>query len=182
MNPLKNDDPRTMMHRLFNFMKADDFPKSNDDKHDDAAADPALWALLGRARPPVAPSPYFTRRVLREIARREEEKRDGSGGWRAWLTAWLRPRAAVWTTAAVAGAAVAFTAIGLLPSSASRRQIHQFPNPVPTLEAAGAANPTRTVATVDPAEAEGDVSVIAELDDLLDAQKNRVWLEDDTAS
>ena len=53
----------------------------------DPADDEALWRLLGRARGTEV-SPYFARRVLREVTLFEEEKQGGrvrGGGWLAGL-------------------------------------------------------------------------------------------------
>ncbi len=65
----------------------------------DPADDAALWRLLGRARAPEI-SPYFARRVLREVALAEEAKRGAHTRGRGWLAGLRgvlrRPRAAVW--------------------------------------------------------------------------------------
>ena len=66
----------------------------------DPADDAALWRLLGRARQSEV-SPYFARRVLREVTLFEEGKhgvgRPRGQGWLAGLRGVLRrPRAAVW--------------------------------------------------------------------------------------
>lgn len=70
-----------------------------------APGDP-VWDLLGRARPAPAPSPYFARRVLREVRFLAEENESAAAApapwnWRAWLRSWAP--AAVALTLAVSG-------------------------------------------------------------------------------
>ncbi len=70
-----------------------------------APGDP-LWDLLGRARPSPEPSPYFARRVLREVRFLAEEASGPASisapwNWSAWLRSWAPAAAAL--TLAVSG-------------------------------------------------------------------------------
>ena len=167
--------------------------------------DAALWDLLGRAGRPAPPSPYFARRVLREVAALEEGRREspghgGAGGdggsvWRRLaailgLSGAHRPRA----LAAVAGVLLlALSGAGFLWRSSSSDSALPGDG---VLLAQGAGTPPASalppVGRVSTEEGSGrnaepitdrDLAVIADLEDLLDNQENRVWLEeDDTAS
>lgn len=152
-----------------------------------SAEDRALWELLGHARQPATPSPYFTRRVLREVAFWEEEEKEAadrfrgsSGGW--WRRVFAagggwRPRFA----AAAAGVVLAgLFGFGLLRMASVEND-------------GGAAAPFAQTTTnggeggdelglVPESLSDRDLAVIADLDDLLDNQENRAWLEDDSAS
>ena len=136
--------------------------------------DRALWELLGSARRPEAPSPYFTRRVLREVAFREEEAaerfdQDGGGWWgRFFAASGWRLRVA----AAAAGIVLA------LRMSSLERNGHGA-SLAQTSEIAGDGD---TLGLVPEAISDRDLAVIADLDDLLENQENRVWLEDDSTS
>lgn len=142
------------------------------DDGDDLADDPGLWHTLGRSRQPPAPGAHFTHRVLREVARLEEE----IPAWRRWLG---RPRAFDWLAAhrrpalGAAAALVLTTAVTvrLLPTAG------QPPAPglknVPTPEVPAAVS-MLTLEGV----SEGDVGVISDLDELLETDENHLWLDD----
>ena len=68
----------------------------------DPRDDEALWNLLGRQSPPVKASPYFVRRVLREIA--FDDGRHG-GWWSRVRRVWTLPprHTAVWSGALALG-------------------------------------------------------------------------------
>lgn len=146
----------------------------------DPSDDEALWALLGRQEPPVNASPYFVRRVLRELPGVPP------GGW------WQRVRR-VWTfapryTAVCSGV----FALGVLCLST----VLKLPSGHPPMRRAAAttyavefsapANGIPSVAAETPAWAEEavpaqDVELIADLDNLLSREESRLWTEDDTA-
>ncbi len=145
-----------------------------------SAEDRALWELLGRARQPVAPSPYFTRRVLREVAFREEEEAadrsggDGGGWWRRVFAAgggW-RPRFAAATAGVVLAGLFGF---GLLRMAS----VANDGSAAPFAQTNGDRD---ELGLVPESLSDRDLAVIADLDDLLDNQQNRAWLEDDSAS
>ena len=151
----------------------------------DLREDEALWNLLGRQAPPVEASPYFARRVLREVALAEERR---GGGWPTFLRRlWLpTPRhAAAWSGAFAFGVLCLsamltipasrppFTgsAASVFPAEASAPAASEFlpsaPEPEPFAEAAPAVP---------------DVETIADLDNLIDREESRLWTEDsDTA-
>ncbi len=157
-----------------------------------AGADAALWDLLGRARPPAPPSPYFARRVLREVAALEEGRREAreGGGWGA-LAAFLglhrRPRL---LAAAAAGVALlALTGTGILwhasaPEEGARLARQEVPAASSLSASTGGgeeAGDEGMGVGLEPVT-DRDLAVIADLEDLLDTQENRIWLEDDAAS
>lgn len=154
--------------------------------------DEALWRLLGRARPPEA-SPYFSRRVLREVALAEENGRGARvssrgvlGGWLLGLRRTLRgPRGAVWSGAAV----VAIFWLSVVLTTNKPAPAHAPPvAPVETLAATQAAVPDAAAVTTAQADtapapaveevASQDVEVIADLDNEMAHEENRLWTED----
>ncbi len=146
----------------------------------DPGDDEALWALLGRQEPPVKASPYFARRVLREIA----EEPHG-GWWQRVRQSWtLAPRhAAAWSGVFALGV-LCLSAVLTLPSGRS---------PVARVTATTLAVEFSTPASAVPATATDapdsneeaapvqDAEVIADLDNLLSREESRLWTEDDTA-
>lgn len=57
-----------------------------------------LWDVLGRASKPPAPSPYFARRVLRDLDLDAGGKSGSADGWFAqirWFRAWMPVAAAI---------------------------------------------------------------------------------------
>jgi hypothetical protein len=93
------------------------------------------------------PSPFFARNVLRAI--REEKPAPVS------VFDWLRRR---WASAALASAAVALLAVAFIPSD-------EQPQSDTLLLAA------------EEVSASPDYAVISNLDELLDSERNSVWLE-----
>ena len=147
----------------------------------DPRDDEALWNLLGRHEPPAKASPYFARRVLREIALDEQR----GGGWFARLRrVWtLLPRhTAVWSGTLAFGM-LCLSAVLTIP--ASRPPVAVRPAEVAAADAYVAAEvlpapsepaPLGEVAPVQDAE------VIADLDNVLNREESRLWTEDtDTA-
>ncbi len=153
---------------------------------DSLADDPALWELLDRAPRPPAPGPWFAHRVLRAVACFEAER-----AVPAWRRRWdamvaTRPRVSwgIWSGATFAGAAGAVTvlAVGTFTRwSSPGATTHQAAPAVVATAAAG--NPGEEPAGVpEGAVREGDVSVIADLDELTETNENRVWLDEDDES
>ena len=140
----------------------------------DPADDEALWRLLGRAREPRV-SPYFARRVLREVTLSEESRRGGGGargwGWLAGLRgAWWRSRAAVLPVAA-------FWLAVVLTTNTSAPRHDALPAKMSAQTALTTAPAGRQVADVDEV-APQDVEVIADLDNLISREENRLWTDD----
>jgi hypothetical protein len=163
-----------------------------DPKNDDAGAetgrDEALWELLGKARP-VRVSPYFVRRVLRDLdAGDAVADNDLAAGWRAWLRpAWLL--AAGTAALAVVIGVVSLPSFPSLPMNgrpvavATRvhlpRQVATVPAvlPAPAAPAAstsGGAPDVELASDVSPQ----DVDVIADLDNLVAREETSVWTDD----
>jgi hypothetical protein len=133
----KNRDKRR------NFPTKDAFIRlaMNTEEHDD------LWELMGRAKAP-APSPFFSRNVLRAI-REEAQEKPG-------FLLWLRSRWQVATASTCAAAlAVTFAFMQTAPE--------QQPDPALLLVQQVSNSP--------------DLQVISNLDELLDSERNSVWLE-----
>ena len=153
--------------------------------------DEALWRLLGRVRG-VEASPYFARRVLREVILDEEGRgRAVAGG--GWL-AGLRPvlvgrRMATWPAAAVVAVfwlSVVLTTNRPAPAPVAGNVAHRASSPAmaPVMRAGAAANPaagtgtpSRTAAVPEDVAAQ-DVEVIADLDNLMTREESRLWTED----
>ncbi len=161
--------------------------------------DDALWHLLERAPRPTPVSPYFARRVLREVGALEG-CRPTLGGMSNWLArtwqAWRQQgRGALAGALAalvllVAGAGlfstrghspeVAATVPGVAPVTPD------VVEPVPDTELTGSdPSPQPTVAfssvASEPVVTAQDVEIIADLDNLLSREESRLWTEDDTA-
>ena len=160
----------------------------------------ALWRLLERAPQPKPVSPYFARRVLREVALLETT-RPAVGGTLNWLArtwqAWHRqPR---WVFAGALGAVtlLAVGGVGLsamhwhspaVPAVTSQAQpltpaLDEGDETIPPDAVADFDSvPQPTVALVsDSVVTAQDVEVIADLDNLLSREESRLWTEDDTA-
>ncbi|MEY2545951.1 MAG: hypothetical protein QOG48_1068 [Verrucomicrobiota bacterium] len=114
--------------------------------------DKQLWDLLGQAKTPPAASPFFARNIVREI--RQEPR------WKAIARAWLAPRRLIPATA-FAAALIA----GLM--------IFERPT---TQEDIGADSDP--IAQIDPQ----DYEVVADLDNLLAAEDNNLWDDDNDNS
>ena len=161
-----------------------------DGKHEDltpAEDDAALWGLLERAPRPKPVSPYFARRVLREVAALEEAgpaTAPAAPGWLARL--WQMWHGQARGVFAGALGAVALLAVGTNVSPLRRHT-----------PAAGTANVAQAAASAAPAEndamdvadpaadapvAAQDVEVIADLDNLLSSEESRLWTDEDTTA
>lgn len=147
--------------------------------------DEALWRLLGRARGAQV-SPFFSRRVVRELARATEKGgvTGGVGGWLAGLRQALRrPRAAVWPGAVVVATfwvAVVATTSTHAPGRADHRSLPDVSAAGMQAAAGTAAADQEPVAPMVAAEdvAPQDVEVIADLDNMITREENRLWTED----
>ena len=120
----------------------------NQEEHDE------LWDLLGKSRP-ASVSPLFSRNVLREVRALKQEP----SGTAAWLLfrfrCWLPQH---WRLVAVSSCAACLTVVML----------------------AGERNPDehqQIVAMAERVSASPDYQVINHLDELLDSEKNSVWLD-----
>ena len=155
--------------------------------------DAALWSLLERAPRPGPVSPYFARRVLREVAALEEAKPapvEGALGWpvRLWR-AWHGQARGV-----LAGAlgAVVLLAVGAGVSPSRWRAPVAVPGAAAALAGAADADPVEpgiptsndaaspSPAAADPPVAAQDVEVIADLDNLLSREESRLWTDENT--
>lgn len=120
--------------------------------------DDGLWEVLGQARPPRV-SPFFARNVLREV--------------RA-LPAPSTPSRAWWRWAIPATAAIALGLAGVLMPSGD--------DSAPSRISAAAASSGTDLAAetelpLETIQSNPDYEVIAELDTLLDFDKNDTWLD-----
>lgn len=115
-----------------------------------------LWDLLGQAKAP-APSPFFSRNVLRAIREEAQEK----PGALLWVRTRLEVLRRHWQMTAVTATGACAVAVALVvtfgPSS-----LHQ-PDPDLLLVQQVSVSP--------------DYQVISNLDELLDSERNSVWLE-----
>ncbi len=171
----------------------------------DLRADAPLWELLGRANRP-QPSPYFARRVLREVSL-WEEARDAERWWQPavlWRACRQVPRAAFLAGTPIAALVLVFVGLRLNPSGSpvspgkssvvaagvsSGANEPKDVSAVQTVSAAQltdsaevpAASPAGSVAASaalpDEVSAQ-DVDVIADLDTALKREQNRLWTED----
>ena len=114
-----------------------------------------LWEFLGKAREP-KPSSFFTANVMRAV-RAEVERPRGM----ASFTLWLRRK---WFIPATA-AACAIAVMALLPSPTS--ETHSMPS-VDDMALAVAES--------------SELNLIADLDTLVSADNNAIWLEADPSS
>ena len=156
----------------------------------------ALWKLLGHARP-VEVSPYFARRVLRDLDAGSAV--DEAAGWRAWLRpGWILAGSAAAVGAVVLGVASFSSPTVVQPRAVvSRRPIPSLPTvviqqpvspvrarPAVTAVPMVAAMPVTPVVKADAAiEVADDVSpqdvdVIADLDNLVAREETNVWTDD----
>ena len=146
--------------------------------------DQALWALLGQRRPTVEVSPYFARRVLREVALAEETRTVGwwgrlRGGWSRGTFA----RRAALGSGLLSGACATLLLVvahsGQTPQAASVAVVRetvaiQTAADVPTVAAEARSMDVgpQTKGQVQ------DVEVIADLDNALQREESRLWAED----
>lgn len=117
------------------------------------SGDRALWDLLG-ALPPPTVSPYFSRRVLRATIRVEEER----GPVLRWLRRLALPHPA-WSGALAAGL------VGVVSLSVAFHHSH-------VRQAAAIQKDARDDLSA------RDVEVIADLDNLLAYEENRIWTDE----
>lgn len=117
------------------------------------SGDPALWDLLG-ALPPPPVSPFFSRRVLRETVRLEEER----GLAVRWLRRWALPHPA-WS------GALAAALVGVVSLSLAFHGPHL--RPAAPMQKDGRDDLTAR-----------DVEVIADLDNLMAYEENRIWTDE----
>ena len=110
-----------------------------------------LWQLLGRAKTP-AVSPFFSRNVLRAI-REEQQEKPG-------FLLWLRRH---WTAVSISTCTACAVIIGTVAALPHRTVRQNSPDPVIVLAQQVSASP--------------DYQVISNLDELLDSERNSVWLE-----
>ena len=145
--------------------------------------DQALWTLLGGDASPAKVSPYFARRVLREVALAEEAR---AAGW------WNRLRNALPNGAFARRAALgsgllsgACAALLLVATHLERRlgpvslpSTQEVINAQPGVDASATAE---AVPVEESPQASGqvrDVEVIADLDNALQREESRLWTED----
>ena len=158
--------------------------------------DDALWRLLERAPQPGAVSPYFARRVLREVAALEKDRPPARGASRWLARRWrelFRPPSAAFACVLVAAA---LAVVGGTQLSSTRRLLVTASKPeaanptavaveeTDTNEAVAetSSSPSHGVATLaEPLVTAQDVEVIADLDNVLSREESRLWTEDDTA-
>ena len=161
----------------------------------------ALWRLLERAPRPRPVSPYFARRVLREVAALEEA-RPSVGSASDWLArtwqAWRRAPGMAFASAMVAATLLAAGGIGLSSvrwhAPANQAAISQAVPETPATNVAGntvspdvAAEPVAdsspsVAVSPEPVVTAQDVEVIADLDNLLSREESRLWTEDDNTT
>lgn len=153
----------------------DDHPAGMDPRDDEA-----LWQLLGRAKG-VEASPYFARRVLREVTLAGEAPH-AAGGWLAGVRRLLRgPRAAVvWPGAVIVAGFWLAVVMTTPPAGPGRAGGHSWQTPPDAGESAAMAD-TAVVDAHDAVTEEvalQDVEVIADLDNMIAREENRLWTED----
>ncbi len=127
-----------------------------------------LWELLGKAKQPVV-SPMFSRNVLREVRGMEQEKPGILGRFAVRLRSCF-PRH--WRTVALS-ACTAGLAVGVFVGEqrrvsdrqATQRQEHQ-----------------QILAMAERVSASPDYQVINHLDELLDSEKDSVWLDNSNST
>ena len=118
----------------------------NTEEHDD------LWELLGKARQP-APSPFFSRNVLREVRGLEQERR---ASWTSFFFRWQPLTATVCVAAVLAGSWIASHRHD--DEEQQRQQL---------------------IVMAERVYSSPDYAVITDLDELLDSEKNSAWLTAD---
>ena len=106
-----------------------------------------LWRLLGKARTPSI-SPFFSRNVVRAA---RESKRESIG---FGVVTWLRGH---WAIAAVGACAILVSGFVLIPRPAAQSE--------------------QVILLAQQFSASPDYQVVNHLDELLDSEKNSVWLD-----
>ena len=153
--------------------------------------DAALWNLLESAPRPGPVSPYFSRRVLREVAALEGARPVADRPARGWLARlWQTWHGQARGVFAGALAAVALLAVGVgvsplrwqapAGSAVSVASAATDPAEAETTPDDSAASPT--LAASEPPVAAQDVEVIADLDNLLSREESRLWTDEDTTA
>ena len=147
----------------------------------DPGDDDALWTLLGRQPAPTRPSPYFARRVLREVALAKQSR---ASGWRTWVRQRMQEAVFSWRTILCSGAfSAACVAVFLLVN----RPASTVPQANPSRQAAvsaelvpadASAAMVRTTVPLHDSMPVKEVEVIAALDNILQREENRLWTED----
>jgi len=112
-----------------------------------------LWRLLGKARTPSI-SPFFARNVVREARKAARESARESQGRTFGVVAWLRGH---WAIAAVGACAILVSGVVLIP------------RPAPQSE--------QVILLAQQFSTSPDYQVVNHLDELLDSEKNSVWLD-----
>lgn len=148
----------------------------------DPRDDEALWTLLSQSPSPAKPSPYFARRVLREVAFVEERR---AADWTTRLRGRL-PRVeftrwtALWSGVLSGACAVVllFVSRPMLPVSETTTPPRKAVAVVPEVAEAPVVPAEATVPPHGDAVPVTEVEVIADLDNILQREENRLWTED----
>lgn len=135
----------------------------SDQPGDFERADAALWDLMGKVPPPTV-SPYFSRRVQRELVRLEEERGPAVRWLQNFAAGWRLPHPA-WSVA-LATALVGAVGLSVASHETSGRLRHA------SLHAAVVQRDGRDDLSA------RDVEVIADLDNLMAYEENRIWTEE----
>ena len=153
----------------------------------DARDDQALWTLLGRQEPTPKASPYFARRVLREVTLAEERRADG---WRRlWSRGWpggVFGRRSALCSGVISGACATLLLVmvyrGQSPGPARGTppgETTMAPSAAPVESLSVAPNSAAIQVEATPAGSPvQDVEVIADLDNALQREESRLWTED----
>ena len=155
-----------------------------------AEDDAALWSLLERAPRPGPVSPYFTRRVLREVAALEASRPVGgqaAPGWLARLWQVWHGRARGVFAGALAAVALLAVGVGVSPlrwhaPAATAAGTAPDPTEVETTTPDGGSATSPSLAVSEPPVAAQDVEIIADLDNLLSREESRLWTDEDTTA
>jgi hypothetical protein len=118
-----------------------------------------LWELLGKARQPSV-SPFFARNVLREVRGMELERTGLLSGLRSWF-----PRH--WRAFAISACTACFAFVAVL-------YMRNYGEPK--------VENQQILAMAERVSASPDYQVINHLDELLDSEKNSVWLDNGTST
>ena len=151
----------------------------------DPREDEALWRLLGRSKNAEV-GPYFSRRVLREVTLAGENRR-ASASWLTGLGRLLRrPRAAaVWPGAVVVAGFWLAVVMTTPPSGQGHAGYRPWQTPPVAGQRAASVSAGAEVDDQDMAADDitppDDVEVIADLDNMIVREENRLWTEEDTA-
>ena len=175
----KKPQPRQLFYVNIGVMTTEDR-----DERDgmDPQADAALWTLLGRQEPPRRVSPYFARRVWREVALAEE--RHATGWWTRLRCVLPAPafsrRTALWSGVLSGACAVGLFCLSEVGAPPTFAPVPHATPPGPVLVSHGDEAPGRPVEdnSVPVQEAE----VIADLDNILQREESRLWTDDNSTA